>query len=177
MLRTYLAILIAVGIAASMFGRTPAIAPAATPPDPVHFVRGGQGDVSPIAETPNIASLQDGVQLQRQPNGHFYADVDINGTQVHMLIDTGASGVALSREDARRAGIATSIGMDDVVGQGADGNVHGEFVTIDRIALGSASAGQMPAMVLNSGGQSLLGQAFLQKFASVEIHGNTMTLR
>jgi predicted aspartyl protease len=34
----------------------------------------------------------------------------------------------------------------------------------------------MPAMVLNGGEQSLLGQAFLAKFASVEIHGDTMIL-
>jgi aspartyl protease family protein len=117
------------------------------------------------------------VQLQRKENGHFYADVDINGATIHMLVDTGASGIALSREDARRAGIATSIGMNEVVGQGADGNVHGEFVMVDRISLGPKSVEQMPAMVLNGGEQSLLGQAFLAKFASVEIHGDTMTLR
>jgi predicted aspartyl protease len=48
---------------------------------------------------------------------------------------------------------------------------------IDRIALGPKTAEQMPAMVLNSGERSLLGQQFLQKFAAVEIHGDTMTLR
>ena len=51
------------------------------------------------------------VVLERSGDGHFYADVEINGTPVHMLVDTGASGVALSRDDARSAGIATSIGM------------------------------------------------------------------
>ena len=67
--------------------------------------------------------------------------------------------------------------MNDVVGQGADGSVRGEFVTIDHIELGGTTVEKMPAMVLNSGEQSLLGQQFLQKFASVEIHGDTMTLR
>lgn len=177
MLRAYLAILIVAGIAASMLGRLPiAAAPAAAPQGEVHLVQPPSSSEAP-AEAPSMANLQGGVQLQRQPNGHFYADVEINGTQIHMLVDTGASGIALSRDDARRAGIATSIGMNDVIGQGADGNVHGEFVTIDRIGLGQASIEKMPAMVLNSGEQSLLGQAFLQKFASVEIHGDTMTLR
>jgi predicted aspartyl protease len=64
-----------------------------------------------------------------------------------------------------------------VVGEGADGSVHGEFVMVDRIALGSTTAEKMPAMVLNSGAQSLLGQQFLEKFAAVEIRGDTMTLR
>lgn len=123
-------------------------------------------------------SSSDGaVQLQRNDDGHFYADVQINGANVHALIDTGASGIALSRDDARAAGIATSIGMNDVIGRGADGDVRGEFVTIDKISLGSASAEHMEGIILNSGDQSLLGQQFLAKFNSVEIHGDTMVLR
>jgi aspartyl protease family protein len=149
-----------------------------TPPTsqaaPVHMVD-PRSDSAP--QTPTVANLDSGVQLQREANGHFYADVQINGTPIHMLVDTGASGIALGREDARRAGIATSIGMNDVVGEGADGSVHGEFVMVDRIALGSTTAEKMPAMVLNSGAQSLLGQQFLEKFAAVEIRGDTMTLR
>lgn len=130
------------------------------------------------AAAPTLVMNMDGaVQLERKADGHFYADVEINGTTVTMLVDTGASGIALSREDARKAGIPTSIGMNQVVGRGADGAVHGEFANIDRIALGEKSAEQMPVTILNSGEQSLLGQDFLQKFASVEIRGDTMTLR
>ena len=134
--------------------------------------------VEETSTTSEPAKPMDGsIQLQRRSDGHFYADVELNGTMVTMLVDTGASGIALSREDARRAGIATSIGMNEVVGRGASGSVHGEFVTIDRVALGEKSAEQMPATVLNGGEMSLLGQEFLQKFASVEIRGDTMTLR
>jgi aspartyl protease family protein len=136
---------------------------------------------SGVDETPTTAEpakpLDGSIQLQRSPDGHFYADVELNGTTVTMLVDTGATGIALSREDARKAGIATSIGMNEVVGRGADGSVHGEFVTVGRVALGEKSAEQMPATVLNSGEQSLLGQEFLRKFASVEIRADTMTLR
>jgi clan AA aspartic protease (TIGR02281 family) len=75
------------------------------------------------------------------------------------------------------AGLATSIGMPGVVGRGADGDVHGEIVMLDRVELGGKSAEQMPAAVLNAGEQSLLGQSFLSKFDSVEIRGDTMVLR
>jgi aspartyl protease family protein len=177
MLRAYLVIVLVIGVTASMLSNR-----ASTPqPGPVraedmHVV----GPVQSGAESESpamVANLDGSVQLQRSENGHFYADVDINGTPIRMLVDTGATGIALSREDARKAGIATSIGMNDIVGQGADGGVHGEFVTIDRIGLGGKSVEQMPATVLNGGEQSLLGQAFLARFASVEIHGDTMTLR
>lgn len=135
----------------------------------------GEGEATTSADaTPSQAGSLD---IPRSSDGHFYADVDVNGTNIHMLVDTGATGIALSREDARSAGIATSIGMNDVVGEGADGSVHGEVVTVDRMTLGAAKAEAIPAIVLNSGGQSLLGQSFLAKFASVEIHGDTMTLR
>lgn len=174
MLRGYLVILVVMVIAASMVSGGKRTAP---PPE-----QRGTLVVDPAAppsepSTQNIAALEDGsIQLQRNENGHFYADVDINGTQVHMLVDTGATGIALSRDDARKAGIATSIGMNDVVGQGADGSIHGEYVTVDRMSLGPKTVEHMNAIVLNSGDQSLLGQTFLAKFASVEIHGDTMTL-
>ena len=94
-----------------------------------------------------------------------------------MLIDTGATGIALSRDDARAAGLATSIGMNDVVGEGADGAVHGEYVKLDRVELGPLSASGLEAIVLSSGQQSLLGQSYLSRFASVKIEGDKMVLR
>jgi len=140
------------------------------------------GDGNRVAELKATNSRQfangDGsIALDREADGHFYADVRINGNQVHMLIDTGASGIALSRDDARTAGLATSIAMNDVVGEGADGEVKGEFVQLDRVELGPLSASGLEAVVLNSGQQSLLGQSFLSKYSSVQIEGDRMVLR
>jgi aspartyl protease family protein len=115
--------------------------------------------------------------LKREWDGHFYADTQVNGTSIRMLVDTGATTIALSREDARRAGLGISIGMPNVVGRGASGDVKGEYVTLDRISLGGESATKVPAIVLDGGEKSLLGQSFLSKFASVEIKGDTMVLR
>jgi aspartyl protease family protein len=176
MLRASLVIIGLAVAAASMMGRVSTTA--AKPETSVQVINPAPDDGSVGAPQPRAAMLQDGsVQLQREANGHFYADVEINGTPVHMLVDTGATAVALSRDDARKAGIATSIGMPEIIGEGADGSVHGEHVTIERMNLGSANAEQIHAIVLSGGEQSLLGQDFLQKFASVEIHGDTMTLR
>jgi len=177
MLRAYLVIVLVIGVTASMLSsRAPSPQPHRIAPNDVRVVSPETAPSSSAAPA-MVANVDGSVELQRNDNGHFYADVEINGAPIHMLVDTGATGIALSREDARKAGIATSIGMNNIVGQGADGGVHGEFVTLDRIALGGKTAEAMPAMVLNSGEQSLLGQAFLAEFASVEIHGDTMTLR
>jgi aspartyl protease family protein len=127
--------------------------------------------------SPQFSNDDGSVTLEREADGHFYADVRINGNLVHMLIDTGASGIALSRDDARTAGLATSIAMNDVVGEGADGEVKGEFAKLDRVELGPLSAEGLEAVVLNSGHQSLLGQSFLSKYSSVQIEGDRMVLR
>ena len=119
----------------------------------------------------------DGVELKRAADGHFYADVEINGMPIKILVDTGASGIALSRDDARRAGLALSAGSGEVVGEGAGGDVRGEWVTLDKVKLGSKTATSVDAVVLNGGEMSLLGQSFLRQFGTVEIRGDTMVLR
>ena len=136
-----------------------------------------RGDSQSSESSSSSSSSSDAVELRRESNGHFFADVEINGAQVRVLVDTGASGIALSRDDARRAGIAVSAGMYEVVGKGANGDVHGEVVTLERVALGPKKAENVSAVVLDNGDQSLLGQSFLSQFASVEIKGDTMFLR
>ena len=182
MIRGYLFVIVLLGVVSSMMSGIASRMPHSSAPDVITA-----GDGAPVlaedsdekaAAASGYASSSDGaVRLERNEDGHFYADVQINGTRVHALVDTGASGIALSREDARMAGLATSIGMPAVVGRGADGDVHGEIVMLDRVELGGRSVEQMPAAVLNSGQQSLLGQSFLSKFESVEIRGDTMVLR
>jgi aspartyl protease family protein len=120
---------------------------------------------------------QDVVELKREDNGHFYADVEINNIPIRVMVDTGATGIALSRDDARRAGLAVSAGMFDVVGEGASGDVRGEFVTLDSVRLGNETARKIPAVILDGGDQSLLGQSFLREFETVEIKGDKMILR
>jgi aspartyl protease family protein len=67
--------------------------------------------------------------------------------------------------------------MNEVIGEGAGGAVHGEQVRIDRIRLGSVSMEQVSAVVLDGGEMSLLGQDFLKRFQSVEIKDDRMILR
>jgi aspartyl protease family protein len=180
MVRTYIIIIVLIGIAAAMFGRLPqtsspnrnGVIMVNHPSDPAR----ASSEPAPAAAQ-SINELDQSIELTRDSNGYFYADVEINGTPVHTVVDTGATVIALSRDDARAAGIATSIGMGDVVGRGADGEVKGEHVTLDRVALGGKTVEGVPAIVLSSGEQSLLGQSFLSKFASVKIEGDKMVLR
>jgi aspartyl protease family protein len=177
--RWYLVFIVLAAAVSSMFGgMQPASQPGGGLSAPGNVAE-SEAQAAPEASLASLsADASDGsVRIERSANGHFYADVQINGATVNLLVDTGASGIALSREDARTAGLATSIGMPNVIGRGADGEVRGEFVTLDSVSLGGKTVAGTGAMVLNSGEQSLLGQTFLSKFESVEIRGDTMVLR
>jgi aspartyl protease family protein len=180
MLRTYIFIVVLLGVGAAMFGRVPNTNAAQANGTTIAVHSEDVAESAPVASrssSQSIDALDQSVELTRDSNGYFYADVQINGAPVHAVVDTGATVMALSREDARAAGIATSIGMNDVVGQGADGVVKGEQVMLDRVTLGQKTAEGVPAVILSNGGQSLLGQSFLTKFASVKIEGDKMVLR
>ena len=179
MIRGYLTFIVVLGVFTSVAGGMISPPESAGSQSATSLVDHGALDERPDRRSGRSDTvISDGaVRLERQSNGHFYADVVINGASVNMLVDTGASGIALSREDARKAGVATSIGMPNVVGKGADGDVRGEFVELSTVSLGHRTAEGMGAMVLNSGELSLLGQDFLSKFESVEIRGDTMVLR
>ncbi len=172
MARSYLIFLLVAGVIAAMLpgGR----ATNSLPSSEASESRFSESRRSSSSEAP-VPS--DAIVLDREYNGHFYADVQINGSPIRVLVDTGATGIALSRSDAQRAGVAVSAGMFEVVGKGADGDVHGEFVQLDRVSLGSKTVEDVPAVVLNAGDHSLLGQSFLSKFDTVEIRGDKMYLR
>jgi aspartyl protease family protein len=173
MLRTYVIVLLLAAIAASLSGRLPNSAPASSR----QMITVAAASDGSSAGGHSVNELDRSIELNRADNGYFYADVQINGAPVHALVDTGSTVIALSRNDAQNAGLATSIGMNDVIGQGADGAVKGEEVTLDRVTLGDKTVEKIPAVVLNSGNQSLLGQSFLSRFASVKIEGDKMVLR
>lgn len=177
MVRAALIFLVAVGILASMLDTVEAPATGASAPGRTIIVDAGRDASATLGSLESGAMPSGALVLQREPDGHFYADAQINGTTIRMLVDTGATAIALSRDDARRAGVGVSIGMPNIVGQGASGEVRGEFVTLGNVSLGGESAQEVPAIVLDGGRKSLLGQSFLARFASVEIKGDRMVLR
>ena len=177
MARLYLIVIMVAAIAGAIVGKLDHRgAPAARAPaeDQVTLV---DKPVEASQDDVEFNSAHDVIVLKREPNGHFYADAQVNNMTIRFMVDTGATGIALTRDDARRAGLAVSAGMFDVVAEGASGDVKGEWVTLDSVKLGQEEAKQVPAVVLDGGQQSLLGQTFLQQFDTVEIKGDRMVLR
>jgi aspartyl protease family protein len=118
--------------------------------------------------------------IQRQPNGHFYVDGTVNGQPVRFLVDTGATTVALTAEDAAHAGLQFSPAEFRQIGYGASGPVMGKQVTLDSVALGRNEVTQVRGVVMADAAGlniSLLGQSYLERIGSVSISGDEMVLR
>ena len=149
-------------------------------PTPANDERSTLEVAGPEGDEPGPQQVEPGsgsVRLERSFDGHFYADARVNGTTVHFLVDTGATGIALSADDARKAGLAFNSSSAEVIGSGASGAVMGHWVKLNRVELGLKSLSDSPAVILAGGDRSLLGQSFLSQFSSVEVHGDTMVLR
>jgi aspartyl protease family protein len=116
--------------------------------------------------------------LTRSGDGHFYADARINGTVIRVLVDTGASMIALTREDAQKIGLTFNESEFIDRAKTANGTVALKSITLDHVALGPVEATKVDAAIAGPGlHQSLLGQSWLRQVDEVKIVGDTMTLR
>lgn len=121
--------------------------------------------------------LPDRIELNREADGHFYTDVEVNAGSVRFLVDTGATAVALTGDDARELGLHWSEDELGPVARGASGTVMGKHIVIDRMQLGNVHATNVRAAIIPEGlDVSLLGQTFLTKVSSVNISGDKMVL-
>jgi aspartyl protease family protein len=129
------------------------------------------------APSGQLVNAADGyVSIQRAPDSHFYADAEVNGTTVHFLVDTGATGVVLTSADAQRAGV-NGDGYT-LTAKTAGGDVLLMPAVASRVALGSFAASDVPVLVAKDQlGISLLGQSYLSRIGTVSITGDVMTLR
>lgn len=115
--------------------------------------------------------------LDRAADGHFYAEATVDGQPVLFLVDTGASVVALTGDDAADLGLTWQDDQLSEVGRGASGPVRGVPTIIDELSLGSFRSENVPAVIIPHGlPVSLLGQSFLSKIEKVEISGDRMVL-
>ena len=117
------------------------------------------------------------IELRRASDGHFHATLEVNGRPVRFMIDTGASGIVLSRRDAERVGLDPA--SLDYAGraQTANGLVQIAPVRLGTVSFGGFTDSAVPAAV-NSGAidSSLLGMTYLDRFARIEIEGDRMRL-
>jgi aspartyl protease family protein len=117
------------------------------------------------------------VALQRSSDRHFYATASVNGHDVRFLVDTGASEIALTEDDARKVGIKFDPDRYELLGEGASGFVRGQYVNLDTIQIDGIHEKGVKAVVVEGAAVSLLGQPFLENIDEIVIRKGEMVLR
>ena len=118
------------------------------------------------------------VRIQAGEGGHFFSQVEVNGRSISAVVDTGATGVALSYEDARAIGIRLDEGDFTMESQTANGNAKIAPITLDRVQIGDIEVRDVQAFVAEKGKlfQTLLGMSFLRRLSRIDIRGQELVL-
>ena len=121
----------------------------------------------------------DEVILHKLLNGHFEADASINGQRIAMLVDTGASMLTLSRQDAERVGLIPENLTYSMTVMTANGRAQAAPVELAEVAIGPIVRRNVAAMVAEDGklDQSLLGMSFLETLGSMQMQTDELRLR
>lgn len=116
-------------------------------------------------------------RLRMSPNGHFFAEVTLNGVERRMLIDSGATVTALSQRTAAAAGIKTDQSLVPVIIQTANGTVRADTGTIDELRLGNIVARDLKVVISPAfGSVDVIGMNLLSKLKSWRVEGRTLIL-
>jgi aspartyl protease family protein len=108
--------------------------------------------------------------------GHVILDAAVNGAAVRLLVDTGASLVVLTPQDARAAGITPSELVYSHHVSTANGAARMAPVTLREIRIGQLSIYDVPAAVLENLNISLLGMSFLTRLQGYEMRDGRLTI-
>jgi aspartyl protease family protein len=157
-------------------------------PEPASPGAGRPDPANAVAPTrpPSSNSAQALTVLRPAPNralayradrrGHFTLTAAVNGTPIRLVVDTGASLVALTLDDARAAGFGRGELVFGQVTHTANGPVRFAPVNLREIRIGQLSIENVPAAVIENLDQSLLGMSFLKRLKGFEMREGVLTI-
>ncbi|MEC5386370.1 TIGR02281 family clan AA aspartic protease [Uliginosibacterium sp. H3] len=116
------------------------------------------------------------ISLVADARGHFVTQGSVNGAPITFLVDTGASSVALTPEQAKRAGINYMAGETGYA-RTANGVVQTWRVKLDKVTINGLTLQDVEGTILPVGSDvALLGMSFLNR-VSMSRDGSTMILK
>jgi aspartyl protease family protein len=150
------------------------------------FSRGGMVDRLPERGRANAAPAAaqhpaptpNETVYRRASDGHFYVDADVNGARIRFLVDTGATFIALSPDDARSAGLRVFESDYTARTTTANGVTRVAPVTLRQIEVDQLQLFDVRAVVLEQPMPvSLLGMSFLSRLQGYETRSDELVLR
>lgn len=119
------------------------------------------------------------VELRADRHGHYRTRASINGRHIPVMVDTGATVVVLTHEDAQRAGIFLKPSEYKIAVSTANGTTHVAPVELDTISIGDITVRNIQAAVAQRGqlAVTLLGMTFLSRLERVDMRSGMMLLK
>lgn len=132
---------------------------------------------APRADDAGAADGQ-AASVAKSSDGHYWAQGQVNGQAVKFLVDTGATAVALTADDARRLGIdpkALTYGYQVMT---ASGQARAAEVRLASVSVAGARVNDVDALVIEKGlPASLLGMSYLGRLSRFEATQTALILR
>jgi aspartyl protease family protein len=138
-----------------------------------------RADQAATATTGTARSLSDRkVAIDSDPRGHFITDAVIDGRTISVMVDTGATTVALTTETARRLGLNLAPADYTARVSTANGIVAAAPVTLHEVRVGAIAVRDVAAVVVEGDalGINLLGMTFLRHLSRFESAGGPLVL-
>ncbi len=117
-------------------------------------------------------------RLKMDSRGHFITTARMNGRNIEVLVDTGATSVAINKKTARRLGIVLKASDFKYSVNTANGSTKAASAMIDKIQIGNVTVHNVQAAVLddNALSSTLLGMSFLKELTSFEVKNQQLLL-
>ncbi|MFN0192783.1 MAG: TIGR02281 family clan AA aspartic protease [Aestuariivirga sp.] len=130
-----------------------------------------------LAEAP--INLLAATELNAAPSGHFIVVAQINGRDIKVMVDTGATAVALSYEDAKAAGLRPGSLEFEVPVATANGMTKAARVKLRKVEVDGVKVSDVEGLVLPEGVMrgSLLGMSFLGRLDSFKVEDGILYLK
>jgi aspartyl protease family protein len=156
---------IAAAGALTAFGALQALTGSTAVAAPEAPLRGAQGsDPEPAA-------------VMKAADGHFWAEGQVNGAKVRFLVDTGASNVSLTPQDARRLGLDMNGLVYDQRVRTVDGDSLVARVKLRSVTVNGVRLADVDAVVIDRGlPASLLGMSYLGRLSRFEATPSALVL-
>lgn len=124
-----------------------------------------------------ISSEDGSVSIRISEDGHYRLYADIDGTKIEFMVDTGASDIVLSMDDAKKIGVWHKDLLFNKTYQTANGPVRGASVRVNRMTIGHIQRRDI-FVSINQGEMqtSLLGMRFLDTLSGYQVENGTLTL-
>lgn len=126
-----------------------------------------------IADTPRSMLVS-----RSSEGGGFYVMGEVDGAPMRFIVDTGATDIVLSPQDAMRAGLLDASTRFSRPNETANGVGYGAAVMAESLTVGPIHLTNVPVFVNQAPmSASLLGMSFLERLDSFEVRGDQLFLR